>query len=204
MRPEAGPDMLDTNVLVLNRVFQAIQVTTVRKAFCLLYKGHVRVVNPDYSTCDWEDWVDVPPQPQEESIVTPTLRIRIPRVILLIDFDRLPRHEVRFTRKNIFYRDRNRCQYCGGRFQTRDLNLDHVVPLSRGGKSTWENVVCCCIPCNSRKGGMLPVEAGMRLIHVPERPRWHPLVKISFTSGQYEVWKNFLDAAYWNAELKAD
>jgi len=194
--------MLDTNVLVLNRLFQAIQVTTVRKAFCLLYKGHVRAVAPDYTTYDWEDWVDIPAQPNEDSIITPTLRIRIPRVILLVDFDRLPRHEVRFTRKNIFYRDRNRCQYCGGKFQTRDLNLDHVVPLSRGGKSTWENVVCCCVACNSRKGGLLPEEAGMRLVKFPVKPRWHPLVKISFATGQYEAWKNFLDIAYWNTELR--
>ncbi|MBI1951620.1 MAG: HNH endonuclease, partial [Acidobacteria bacterium] len=179
--------MIDTNVLVLNRLFQAIQVTSVRKAFCLLYKGHVRAVAPDYSTYDWEDWLDIPPQPHEDSIVTPTLRIRIPRVILLVDFDRLPRHEVRFTRKNIFYRDRNRCQYCGQKFQTRDLNLDHVVPLSRGGKSSWENVVCCCIACNSRKGGLLPEEAGMRLVRSAVKPRWHPLVKISFTTGQYEA-----------------
>jgi len=194
--------MIDTNVLVLNRLFQAIQVTSVRKAFCLLYKGHVRAVAPDYSTYDWEDWVDIPPQSHEDSIITPTLRIRIPRVVLLVDFDRLPRHEVRFTRKNIFYRDRNRCQYCGHKFQTRDLNLDHVVPLSRGGKSTWENVVCCCIKCNSRKGGLLPEEAGMHLIRSAVKPRWHPLVKISFTTGQYEAWKNFLDIAYWNAELR--
>jgi 5-methylcytosine-specific restriction endonuclease McrA len=194
--------MLDSNVLVLNRLFQAIQVTTVKKAFCLLYKGHVRAVNPDYSTCDWEDWVDVPPQPEEESIVTPTVRIRVPRVVLLVDFEGVPRHEVRFTRKNIFYRDKNRCQYCGHRMPTRDLNLDHVVPLSRGGKSTWENVVCCCIPCNSRKGGRTPEEAHMRLIHLPARPRWHPLVRLSLTSGQYEAWRNFLDAVYWNTELK--
>jgi 5-methylcytosine-specific restriction endonuclease McrA len=194
--------MLDTNVLVLNRLFQAIQVTTVRKAFCLLYKGHVRAVAPDYTTYDWEDWVDIPAQPEEDSIVTPTIRIRIPRVVLLLDFDRLPRHEVRFTRKNIFYRDRSRCQYCGQKFQTRDLNLDHVTPLSRGGKSTWENVVCCCISCNSRKGGHLPEEVGMRLVRLPVKPRWHPLVKISFTSGQYEAWKNFLDIAYWNTELR--
>jgi 5-methylcytosine-specific restriction endonuclease McrA len=194
--------MLESNVLVLNRLFQAIQVTTVKKAFCLLYKGHVRAVNPDYSTCAWEDWVDVPPQPEEESIVTPTVRIRVPRVVLLVDFEGVPRHEVRFTRKNIFYRDKNRCQYCGHRFATRDLNLDHVVPLSRGGKSTWENVVCCCIPCNSRKGGRTPEEAHMRLIHVPARPRWHPLVRLSLTSGQYEAWRNFLDAVYWNTELK--
>ena len=152
--------MLETNVLVLNRLFQAIQVTTVRKAFCLLYKGHVKAVNPDYTTCDWQDWVDVPPQLDEDSIVTPLFRIRVPRVILLVDFDRLPRHEVRFTRKNIFYRDKSRCQYCGKKFQTRDLNLDHVVPLSHGGKSTWENVVCCCVRCNSKKGGNAPWTPG--------------------------------------------
>src|SRR3989449_5494134 len=156
--------MTDTGVLVLNRLFQAIQITSVRRAFCLLYKGEVRAVAPDYTTYDWEDWKDIPPQGDDEFIATPSFRVRIPRVVLLLHFDRLPRHDVRFTRKNIFFRDRNRCQYCGGKYQTRDLNLDHVVPLSRGGKSTWENVVCCWIACNSRKGGLLPEGAGMHLI----------------------------------------
>ena len=193
--------MLDSGVLVLNRLFQAIQITSVRRAFCLLYKGEVRAVDPDYTTYDWEDWKDIPPQPDEEFLATPSFRIRIPRVVLLLHFDRLPRHEIRFTRKNIFFRDKNRCQYCGGRFSTSDLNLDHVVPLSRGGKSNWENVVCCCVRCNSRKGGVLPNQAGMQLIRVPLRPRWHPFVKLSFSHSRYESWKNFLDVAYWNTEL---
>jgi 5-methylcytosine-specific restriction endonuclease McrA len=193
--------MVDSGVLVLNRLFQAIQITSVRRAFCLLYKGEVRAVAPDYTTYDWEDWKDVPAQPNDEFLTTPSFRIRIPRVVLLLHFDRLPRHEIRFTRKNIFFRDKNRCQYCGGRFTTSDLNLDHVVPLSRGGKSTWENVVCCCVRCNSRKGGMLPFEAGMQLIKAPLRPRWHPFVKLSLSHSRYESWKNFLDVAYWNTEL---
>ncbi len=193
--------MVDTGVLVLNRLFQAIQITTVRRAFCLLYKGEVRAVEPDYSTYDWEDWKDIPPQGDEEFLATPTFRIRIPRVVQLLHFDRLPRHEIRFTRKNIFFRDRNRCQYCGAKFPTAELNLDHVVPLSKGGKSVWENVVCCCVRCNSRKGGMLPYQAGMQLIKVPVRPRWHPFVKLSFSHSRYESWKNFLDVAYWNTEL---
>jgi len=193
--------MVDSGVLVLNRLFQAIQITSVRRAFCLLYKGEVRAVAPDYTTYDWEDWKDVPAQPNDEFLTTPSFRIRIPRVVLLLNFDRLPRHEIRFTRKNIFFRDKNRCQYCGGRFATSDLNLDHVVPLSRGGKSTWENVVCCCVRCNSRKGGMLPVEARMQLIKAPLRPRWHPFVKLSLSHSRYESWKNFLDVAYWNTEL---
>jgi len=193
--------MIDGGVLVLNRLFQAIQITTVRRAFCLLYKGEVRAVDPDYTTYDWEDWKDIPPQPDEEFLATPSFRIRIPRVVLLLHFDRLPRHEIRFTRKNIFFRDKNRCQYCGGRFSTSDLNLDHVIPLSRGGKSNWENVVCCCVRCNSRKGGMLMNQAGMQLVRVPVRPRWHPFVKLSLSHSRYESWKNFLDVAYWNTEL---
>jgi len=193
--------MVDSGVLVLNRLFQAIQVTSVRRAFCLLYKGEVRAVDPDYTTYDWEDWKDIPPQPDEEFLATPSFRVRIPRVVLLLHFDRLPRHEIRFTRKNIFFRDKNRCQYCGGRFSTSELNLDHVVPLSRGGKSVWQNVVCCCVRCNSRKGGLLPNQAGMQLIRVPLRPRWHPFVKLSFSHSRYESWKNFLDVAYWNTEL---
>ena len=193
--------MVDSGVLVLNRLFQAIQITTVRRAFCLLYKGEVRAVDPDYTTYDWEDWKDIPPQPDEEFLVTPSFRVRIPRVVLLLHFDRLPRHEIRFTRKNIFFRDKNRCQYCGGRFSTNDLNLDHVIPLSRGGKSNWDNVVCCCVRCNSRKGGLLPNEARMQLIKLPVRPRWHPFVKLSFSHSRYESWKNFLDVAYWNTEL---
>jgi 5-methylcytosine-specific restriction endonuclease McrA len=122
-------------------------------------------------------------------------------LILLLHYDQLPPQEVRFTRKNIYLRDKSRCQYCGHRAPTRELNLDHVIPLSRGGRSTWQNVVCCCLKCNSRKGNSLPQEAGMRLVKTPKKPRWHPLVKLSSNSGRYEVWRNFLDLAYWNVEL---
>jgi 5-methylcytosine-specific restriction endonuclease McrA len=196
--------LLDSNVLVLNRLFQAVHVTSVRKAFALLYKGHVRAVEPDYSTYSFENWRDIPPQVHDEFISTPNYRIRIPRVVQLLHFDALPRHEVRFTRKNIYFRDRNRCQYCGDRLPLKDLNLDHVVPLSRGGRSTWDNVVCCCLECNTRKGNRLPEEAGLMLLKPPERPRWHPLVRLSLSHRRYEVWKNFLDLAYWNVELTED
>jgi len=193
--------VLDSGVLVLNRLFQAIQITSVRKGFCLLYKGYAKAVEPDYSTYGWDDWKDIPVQPAEECLHTPGLRIKIPRVLLLLHFDRLPPHEVRFTRKNIYLRDRSRCQYCGRHFTTRDLNLDHVVPLSRGGRSTWDNVVCCCVECNARKGSHLPAEAGLTLLKPPVKPNWHPLVRISFNAPAYETWRNFLDLAYWNAEL---
>ena len=176
-------------------------ITSVRRAMCLFYKGQVRAVDADFLTYDFTSWSDLAVGPEDDCVATPALRIRIPRVVLLVHYDRLPRYEVRFTRRNIFYRDRNRCQYCGDRFKRSGLNLDHVVPLSRGGRSSWENVVCCCIKCNMRKGSRLPREAHMHLIRKPKKPRWHPLARIRLGHRRYEIWRRFLDAAYWNVEL---
>jgi len=193
--------MLDSSVLVLNRLYQAIHITSVRKAFILLYKGDVKVVEPDYSTYDFQNWCDIPVQSDDEYIATPRCKLKIPRVILLLDFDKLPRQEVRFTRKNIYFRDRNRCQYCGKRYLTKELNLDHVIPISRGGKSRWDNIVCCCFDCNAKKGNKILYECHMSLIKQPAKPTWHPLIRLSLKEKRYECWKNFLDLAYWNVEL---
>ena len=107
------------------------------------------------------------------------------------------------SRGNIYLRDQNRCQYCGRRFPSSELSLDHVVPVSRGGKSHWENVVCACLPCNVKKGNKLLTECHMQLIRQPHRPRWHPLHRLH--GRQYpDIWKNFLDEAYWNVELRVD
>lgn len=199
----AVSSVLDHQVLVLNRVFQAIQVTSVKRAVSLLYSGRVRAVAADYTTYDFENWRDVPVQPVDDVILTPTRAIPVPHVVQLLRFDRVPVQEVKFSRANIYLRDRNRCQYCGRKFSSSELSLDHVVPISRGGRSTWLNVVCACLKCNVRKGNRLPDECGMHLINEPVRPRWHPLRR--FEGRCYpEVWKNFLDAAYWNVELDQD
>ncbi len=172
-----------------------------RRAFTLFYKGHVRAVLPDYSTYEFENWCDIPVQPQDEIVLTPSMAIRVPRVIALKDFDRLPRQEVKFSRHNIYVRDGNRCQYCGHKFSSSELSLDHVIPLSRGGNSSWENVVCACLACNVRKGNRTPQGASMRPIAQPKKPRWHPVGH--FGANKYHpAWRNFLDVAYWNAELK--
>ncbi len=195
--------MLDGHVLVLNRLYQPIQVTSIRRAITLFYKGDARAVDRDYVTYDFENWADLPHQPQQAFIVTPTRNIAIPDVLQLLRFDRLPRQEVKFSRGNIYIRDRNRCQYCGRRFQTAELSLDHVIPISRGGRSTWENVVCACLNCNVRKGNKLVVEIGMDLIRQPARPKWHPLHRLQGRKFP-EIWKNFVDVAYWNVALNQD
>ena len=125
-------------------------------------------------------------------------------MIQLIHYSRLPSCEVRFNRRNIFVRDRSRCQYCGKVKPQRDLNLDHVMPQSRGGKSTWDNVVCACIRCNTKKGNRTPDEAGMRLIRAPKKPAGHPLLRARWMGRFPEEWRTFLDEAYWNVELEDD
>jgi 5-methylcytosine-specific restriction endonuclease McrA len=189
-------------VLVLNSLYQAVQVTGHRRAFRLFYSGRARAVaHPDFLTYDFENWCDLPPRAGDTLIRTPTRSICIPRVIQLTRYDKLPRRDVRFTRRNIFYRDKNRCQYCGKVFPLREMNLDHVLPLSRGGTSCWENVVCACIRCNTRKGDRLPRENGMKLIRMPRRPAGHPMLRARWLGPCPEEWKTFLDEAYWNVEL---
>ena len=193
--------MLDGHVLVLNRFFQVVQITTARRALTLLYKGQVRAVSADYTTYTFENWSDIPVQPGlDPYVTTPSRLILVPYVVQLLKFDKVPRQEVKFSRANIYLRDHNRCQYCGKRFTASELSLDHVVPISRGGRSSWENVVCACLPCNVRKGIKLFGECDMVLIRRPEKPKWHPLHRLQGRPYP-EIWKNFLDEAYWSVEL---
>ena len=125
-----------------------------------------------------------------------SIHLRVPRVIVLMLFDRLPKKEVKFTRHNIFERDGNVRQYCGRLFDRKDLNLDHIMPRDKGGLTTWENVVCSCIRCNTRKGNKLAHEVNMALIRKPKRPRWRPFIHLTFGGQADESWRHFVDAAY--------
>ena len=196
--------VLNTKVLVLNRSYLPVHVTIVRRALSLLYQGIAHAVDEQYRTFDFDSWADL--AAEEDAIGLVNRAIRVPRVILLVAYDRVPRRSVRFSRFNIYARDQNRCQYCGRQFARAELNLDHVIPRSTGGTSVWENVVCSCHRCNRLKGGRTPAEAGMRLIRPPRRPQWTPFVIEAFSLRRYKEWLPFLsavDAAYWNAELVA-
>ena len=134
---------------------------------------------------------------------TVKISIAVPRIVRLLFYDRLPRQEVTFNRRNIYARDQNHCQYCGKRFSTSELSLDHVVPRSLGGKTTWENIVCACLRCNVKKGGRSPVQAHMHLINKPIKPKRSPVLSMNLKDGRYHSWQQFLDHAYWSVELKA-
>lgn len=194
--------LLDSGVLVLNRSFQPVHVTSLRRAFGLLYQGVARAIDEEFRLFDFPSWAALSAEVHGESIGTATRRIRVPRVVVLVAFDKMPRMRVRFSRHNIYLRDDSTCQYCAQRLPRSELNLDHVVPRSQGGTTSWENVVCSCIPCNLRKANRTPEQAEMRLLRPPRRPRWMPGFRPSGKS--YRAWLPFLnvvDASYWNTEL---
>src|SRR4029434_4002388 len=128
--------VLNSQVLVLNRLWQAVNICSARRAFALVYAGHAQIVSSDeannFMTHDFESWRDLSATaPGHEIAMTISFKIRIPRVFVLLVFDRLPKKEVKFTRHNVFERDKNTCQYCGHLFDRSALNLAHVVTRAR-------------------------------------------------------------------------
>lgn len=199
--------MLNAHVLVLNRSYQPVHVTDVKRALCLLYVGAARALDHQFRLFDFPSWAALSAELDEETIGLARTRIRIPRIVVLQAYDRVPLGRVRFSRQNIFLRDDHTCQYCRKKLARRLLNLDHVIPRSQGGKTNWENVVASCITCNLKKGGRTPEQAGMHLMRLPRKPQWAQLLHPPRLQAHYREWLPFLnltDAAYWHVELESD
>ena len=194
---------LSAQVLVVNRNLQAVHITTARRAFVLMFTDVARALDPAWVAHDFESWATISPSGDGPTVGTSRGPILIPRVLQLVAYDRMPRTTIRLTRRNIFLRDGYTCQYCARRGTPRDLNLDHVMPRSRGGPMTWENVVCSCRVCNLRKGGRTPAEANMRLLRKPVRPRWSPILTLAFAPGRPKEWEPFLSNLQGARELSA-
>jgi 5-methylcytosine-specific restriction endonuclease McrA len=202
---------LSASVLLLNRLYMALRVVSARRAMTLLYQDEVEVVACDdgqYLSYDFNDWVEVSRAKQQfepeqhDWIRTVHFQVAVPKIVRLLGYDKIPSAGVKLNRRNLFARDQNRCQYCGKRHPTSELSLDHVIPRSQGGGNTWENIVCACVKCNVRKGGRTPDQAHMTLITTPRRPRRSPVLTVKLSDSKYASWKQFLDFAYWNVELK--
>lgn len=207
----ADSPSLTSSVLLLNRHYCAVRVVTARRALTLLYQNHAEVVAVEdgkYLSYDFDDWVSVSQfkaqfEPERHDwIRTVRFQIAVPKIVRTLIFDRLPRAEVKLSRRNLFARDGNRCQYCGKKFPPSELTIDHVLPRSQGGKTTWDNVVCACVRCNVAKGGRTPEQARLKLVSVPRRPRRSPVLTVKLSDSKYASWKQFVDFAYWNVELR--
>ena len=167
MIADASHTALGCRVLVLNKHYMAVRVVSVRRAFSLLFREIAEVISCDegnYYNYDFNTWQQISELRQQfgddedDWVSTVNFDIAVPRIIRLLFYDRLPRQIVKFNRRNIYARDKNRCQYCGKKFPTSELSLDHVVPRTMGGANSWDNLVCACTRCNSRKGGQTPVQ----------------------------------------------
>ncbi len=205
--PRVPSSGLQTSVLVLNRQYMAVHVVTARRAFGLLYRELAEVIHVDqgnFGTYSFHSWREVSEmlaqekQPHDDWIRTVSFEIRVPRVIRLLDFDRVPKQRTNLNRRNLLARDGHVCQYCGQHFPTHQLSLDHVIPRSRGGQTTWENVVCACLACNIRKGGRTPKEAKMRLMRRPERPKRNPVLLLKLGNPKYASWRTWLEGVLWD------
>ncbi|MFQ5413188.1 MAG: HNH endonuclease [Phycisphaerae bacterium] len=202
---------------MLNAHYAPLRVISVRRAFTLLFKRDrvhqpmaevVSVEDGRYISYDFDDWTELSAFKREfeahehDWIRTVRFDLVVPRIVRVLTFSRLPRQRIKFNRRNIFARDNNTCQYCGQRFKMSELSLDHVVPRSLGGGSCWDNIVAACTTCNVKKGGRTPEDAHMRLTRAPVKPHRSPSVSIKLSDRRYASWKQFLDAAYWEVELK--
>lgn len=204
--------VLDNRVLKLNRNYQPLEIITARDAFTLLWKDDAEVVTVEdgaYSNHTFSSWAEISELKEmlgdwaeyDEWIHTPSFTLQVPRVIRCLNFDNVPKYGIKLTRKNIYSRDGNTCQYCNKKKPTSELNIDHIIPKSQGGKNTWTNLVCSCIKCNQKKRDRTPQEAGMKLIKRPIKPKYSPHITVHIGNVKYKSWKNFISHIYWNTEI---
>jgi len=176
--------------LVLNPGYEPVARVPWQRAVTLLFLGKVEVVE------EYED----------HEVRSVTFVIKMPSVVRMLRALRSARRQVKFSRENVYARDGGRCQYCGGKVRRDEITYDHVTPRALGGKTTWENIVICCIDCNQRKGGKTPEQAGMKLRSVPVKPKRLPdtfRVTFTFKKGMPVSWRAFLrDYSYWNSTLE--
>ncbi len=192
---------LDSQTLVLNRSWLAISTTTVRKALSLVYQHAATVICPDtYETHDFDSWAGVAVARDEPCIRTVANRLKVPEIIVLNVYNKQPKRSVAFSRRNLYRRDRYTCQYCGARPGSEELTIEHIVPRSHGGRTTWLNCVLACVECNKRKANRRLNNTGMRLLRAPKVPRWSWDVEIA-VGRRRASWGHFLSDRYWNVEL---
>jgi 5-methylcytosine-specific restriction endonuclease McrA len=210
MQPNAKHAALYSSVLVVNRFYLAVHVVNVRRAFTLLYRELAEVLDVDegrYANYDFCAWLEMSELRAEEEkhahdwIRTVSFDVQVPRVIRLLRFDKVPKQSTRFNRRNLFARDNHQCQYCSRVFPSNQLSIDHVLPRSRGGTTTWDNVVACCVRCNTRKGGRTPQEAHMKLMNKPRRPTHNPLFADKIHNPKYKTWHAFIGRGKSNTEV---
>jgi 5-methylcytosine-specific restriction endonuclease McrA len=199
--PQPQASHLDQLTMVLDETWLAIHTISVRHALRLLSTGAARGVLPETcETLDFWAWMDLEVPLGGDGIRSVRKPVRVPEIIVLTRYRGVPMRTPSFSRRNLMRRDRHQCQYCGVKPGVHELSIDHVLPRSRGGRSTWENCVLACRRCNRKKRNRTPQQAGMLLLHEPRAPRWSPFVEVP-RSHIRPSWQRFVDANVWHGAL---
>ena len=189
-------------VLVLNRKWQAINVRTPQEAFCMMATNvatGLDIERGDGARAEalrpvtWEEWITLPIREQDESVHTVRGQIRVPTVIVAVNYAKVPKKRPKLCARTIRERDGNRCQYTGRVLRPDEGSLDHVVPRSRGGKDAWENLVWSAKEVNQKKADRLPREAGLKLISVPRAPKEMPVSALIRNAHEVQDWGLFIE-----------
>jgi 5-methylcytosine-specific restriction endonuclease McrA len=223
-------------VLVLNKNMVAVGVVSLQRAIVMLFsydpkskepKAHI--IDDEYAPWTWEEWAMLSPEEGEDAINACSGKFKIPEVIKLNRYDKLPQHKIHFSRRTIYKRDGNQCMYCGRRPGTEELTIDHIIPRSEGGLTTWENCVLACVECNSKKANVMPDRTmviervkdresgrekdvyaqaftvffqggGKKTIKMPKKPHFD----VYRGEIPYKSWSQWLSVCYWRIELEND
>ncbi len=184
-------------VLVLNRNWQAINIRTPADAFCQMATNVATALDIEGESLirpvTWDEWITLPVREGDYTVRTARGAIRVPTVIVAVNFAKVPKKRPKLCSKTIRERDGNRCQYTGKLLKPDEGSLDHVLPRSRGGADTWENLVWSCKDVNTRKGNRLPHEAGLTLLSVPRAPKELPVTALIRNAHGVAEWKLFLN-----------
>lgn len=200
---------LSMQVLVLNKGWVPVGTISVQRAIIMLFSEYedgqprAKIIDPaSYSMFTWADWAKLRPRATDEVIRSANIAFRCPEVILLTKYEKIPKPRTHFSRRSLYKRDGYRCQYCFCRPGSEELTIDHVLPRSKGGLTTWENCVLACIDCNTKKADRTLEECGMVLRTQPQRPKLN-LFRAD-TIKRVKSWEAFLGIAYWETPLQND
>jgi len=182
------------NVLVLNKSWIPIQIVEYKRSIAEVYTGKAHALDLEYVAYDYTDWIHMSIHDNHFKFVhTVDRRVCIPEIIVLTRSNRLPKRDIKYSRQSVFNRDKFKCQYCGKLFVRSELTIDHVYPKHLGGRSTWDNVVAACRPCNEKKGHKLLKDCGMKLIAAPKKPKWKSPTSNIHLTHYCDSWNHFLD-----------
>lgn len=192
-------------ILILNKSWIPVRVSTFKKALGKVCSERARFVDHEsYCLFTWDEWVESFCMSHEEAssskhpiIKGVNFSVRQPEVVVCNIYNNVPKNDLRLTRRNLLVRDNFKCQYCGIRVNSKEATIDHIMPRSRGGKNTWQNLTISCIDCNVSKGNKTPQEAGMILHTTPKKPIWNPLYTL-LHKKRPKSWSKFINTDKWN------